>query len=130
MPYYMYDAGRTIDLDASVHVLLVSAIASSTYLLQYLNHHVDHLHTMEYVDHHVFTAHELSQMKRHFDQIGAEKKIILTTEKDATRLDLHRKYILENKLPIYVLPVDVKFHFGEEGSFNEYIKDYLLNFKV
>jgi len=82
------------------------------------------------VDHHVFTAHELSQIKRHFDQIRTENKIILTTEKDATRLDLHREYILEHKLPVFVLPVDVKFHFGEEGSFNEYVRDYMLKFKV
>jgi len=129
-PYYMYDAGKTIELNENLHVVLVSAIASSSYLLQYLNEKVDYLDTMEYVDHHVFSAHELSQIKRHFDQIKAENKIILTTEKDATRLDLHRQYILENNLAIYVLPVDIRFHFNEQEKFNKYIQNYLLDFKV
>ena len=55
---------------------------------------------------------------------------MLTTEKDATRLHLHRSFILENKLSVYLLPVDIDFHFGEKKNFEEDIKNYLLNFKV
>jgi len=129
-PYYMYNPAQTVELAPDVHVLLVSAIASSSYMLQYLNEKTDYLNTMEYVDHHVFTAHEMGLIKRQIDQMPGQKKIILTTEKDATRLDLHRKYIIENKLPIFVLPVDVAFHFNEQPVFDEYIKQFLLNFKV
>jgi len=129
-PYYMYDPARTIELNDKWHVLLVSAIASSTYLLQYLYEQVEELDIMEYVDHHVFTPHELSQIKRQFDQIQSPHKIILTTEKDATRLDLHRKYIIEEKIPVFVLPVDVKFLFGQKEEFNDHIRNYLLEFKV
>lgn len=130
LPYYIYNPAQTVRLDPEVHVLLVSAIASTTYMLQYLNENTANLSVMEYVDHHVFTAHELSQIKRHFDQIPSEKKIILTTEKDATRLDLHRKFILEQKIPIFVLPVDVRFHFDEQEQFDNHIRQFLLNFKV
>lgn len=129
-PYYIYNAAYTVELNPEIQVLMVSAIASSAYLMQYLNSKSEYLDTLEYVDHHIFTAHELSQIKRQYDQLPGEKKIILTTEKDATRLDIHRKFILENKLPIYVLPVDVDFHFDEKEKFDEHIRQFLLNFKV
>jgi len=129
-PYYMYNANQTLELNEDLHVVLVSAIASSSYLLQYLNEKTPYLDTLEYVDHHVFSSHELSQIKRHYDQIPSDNKIILTTEKDATRLDLHRKYIVENKLPVFVLPVDVNFLFGEKEKFNDELRNFLLNFKV
>ena len=38
-----------------------------------------------------------------------EKKIILTTEKDAVRLELHRDFLLETRLPIFVGIDKVKF---------------------
>jgi tetraacyldisaccharide 4'-kinase len=129
-PYFIYNPSITIQLTNDIHVLLVSAIASTDYMLQYLNERTDHLAAMEYVDHHVFNAHEISQIKRNFDQIRAERKIILTTEKDATRLDIHRNFIIQNRLPVYVLPVDVGFHFNEQNKFNDSIREFMLNFKV
>lgn len=129
-PYYIYNPAYTVALNPDIQVLLVSAIASTSYMMHYLNEKTEYLTTMEYVDHHVYTAHELSQIKRHFEQMPGSKKVILTTEKDATRLDMHRKYILENKLPIYVLPVNVAFHFDEKEKFDEHIRQFLLNFKV
>lgn len=129
-PYYMYNGAHKVKFEPDVQVLLVSAIASSDYLLQYLNKQVDYLENIDFTDHHVFTAHELAQIKQQFDQLPGPKKIILTTEKDATRLDLHRKYILENKLPIFVLPARVRFHFDEKEQFDEYVRQYLLHFKI
>jgi len=129
-PYYIYNASYTIQLDDSFHVLLISAIASSSYLLQYLHEKLDKLDVIEFVDHHNFSEYDISQIKTHFDLIETKKKIILTTEKDATRLDIHRKFFIDNKLPVYILPVGVKFHFSEEKLFEDHIKNHLLEFKV
>jgi tetraacyldisaccharide 4'-kinase len=129
-PYYIYNPAYTVELRPDIHVLLVSAIASTHYLMQYLNEKTEFLHTMEYIDHHVFTSHELSMIKRHYEQLPGPNKIILTTEKDATRLDTHRNYILENRLPLFILPVHVAFHFDEQEKFDEQIRQFLLDFKV
>jgi tetraacyldisaccharide 4'-kinase len=129
-PYYIYNPSITMDLDESMDVLLVSGIASSAYMAQYVADMVHSLEVMDFTDHHMFTFDDLIGIKTHYDSLDPAKKMILTTEKDATRLDIHRSFILENKLPVYLLPVDIDFHFQEKNAFEEDIKNYLLNFKV
>jgi len=46
------------------------------------------------------------------------------------RLDLHRDLLEKMNIPIYVLPVKVKFLFGEGKQFDTEIKDFLLDFVV
>ncbi len=128
-PYYIYNPEQRIRLDKNMTVLLISALASTSYLLNHLEDKIEDLHSLEFTDHHNFTFDEVVNFKRIFDELGNTNKIILTTEKDAMRLDIHRQYILENKLPIFVLPVAVDFLFDEKKIFDETIKNMLLEFK-
>ena len=57
-------------------------------------------------------------------------KIILTTEKDATRLDLHKSYLMKENLPIFVLPIQIAFHQTNRETFIDEVKSFLLDFKV
>ena len=59
----------------------------------------------------------------------APNKVILTTEKDAMRLELHREYLIEQQLPIFAIPVKVDFHFEEGKIFDDLVRQYLLDFK-
>ncbi len=130
-PRYMLDPRYTTTLDEDWEVLLICAIANSDYLTQYLKKQVGFIKILEYEDHHYFSTSDISNLKMTFDNMESEKKIILTTEKDAARLDLHRQYFAEHRLPIFVLPVEVRFHFQEDGPrFDEDIKNCLLNFKA
>jgi tetraacyldisaccharide 4'-kinase len=45
-------------------------------------------------------------------------------------MEMHRQFLIEERLPIFVLPVQVQFHFGETAIFNEAVKNFLLKFKV
>ena len=128
-PYYLYNANNRIALKQEMSVLLISALASSSYLHSYLEAEIEDLHSLEFTDHHVFTFDELEYFKKIFDNLDNNNKIILTTEKDAMRLDAHREFIVKNNLPIYVLPVSVDFLFNQKDEFDQLIKDYLLNFK-
>ncbi len=128
-PYFLYNPNQRIELKADMSVLLISALASSSYLYSYLEKKTDDLHSMEFTDHHVFTFDEMESFKEIFDNLDNDNKIILTTEKDAMRLDAHREFILKNKLPIFVLPVSVDFLFNQKEEFDTLIKNYLLEFK-
>lgn len=128
-PYYIYNPGQRIQLDESISIVLLCAIANTDYLLEYLEPRVDQYKLLQFEDHHDFSERDISQVKKYYDTFDSTKKIIVTTEKDAMRLDIHRRYILENKLPIFVLPVRVKL-LGEELEFQDLIKQFLLNFKV
>lgn len=129
-PYSFYDSKRRISLDQNLDVILISAIANTSYLLDYLYSQVESVHHMIYEDHHIFSERDIEYISTVFENRDTPRKIILTTEKDAMRLDLHRVAISQKKLPIFVLPAEVDFHFGEQPSFDLLIKNYLLKFKI
>ena len=83
---------------------------------------------MNYEDHHLFSDVDIDYINTVYTHRHAKRKLILTTEKDAMRLDLHRKKLRELNIPIYVLPMQVKFHDDQE-QFDTDIKEFLLKFK-
>ncbi len=129
-PYYVFDPRYQVELSKGFDVLLICAIARAEYLVGYLEEKVNSVTVVEYEDHHYFTSFDVGQLKRRFDLLESERKVILTTEKDAMRLELHKQYVQENQMPLFAIPVEVKFHFDQDGNFDQMIKDYLLAFKA
>ena len=128
--YNMFHPREWFRFYEDVDVLLICAIAGTDYLLEHLEPQVHSVQVMEYEDHHYFNKHDVSNLHTHFERMDSSNKIVLTTEKDATRLAVHRAYLEEKGLPVYVLPVEVAFHFDEQADFEEAVKAYLLDFKV
>ncbi len=129
-PYFFLKRDYIFPLKENVDVLLICAIANTDYLLEFLYEKVNYVKALEYADHHFFTSFDVSNLKTEFEKIESDRKIILTTEKDAMRLELHRDFILQNKLPIYILPVEVAFHFNEGELFDNDVKNFMLNFRA
>ena len=130
-PYHIFDPSVYFDLDAETEVLLITGIARTDYLLEWLAPRVKKITTMAFEDHRLFTNYDVAQFKRLFDGMAsARKRVILTTEKDATRLDLHRAYFLDNQLDVFALPIEVAFHFNAGEAFDKDIKQALLDFKI
>lgn len=128
-PYFFLQRKYVFPLKKDLDVLMICAIANTDYLLDYLYDKVNYVKTLEYEDHHFFNSFDIANLKKEYDNIDSGNKIILTTEKDAMRLELHKDYIVENKLPVYVLPVQVAFHFNEGKLFEKDIRNFLLNFR-
>lgn len=122
------DVRRPLDLDT--HVLLVSAIANTDYLLQYIGGEAGSAHTLEFEDHHYFDETDMNDIFRRFEAMPQRNKIILTTEKDATRLEIHERFLWQHQLPIFVLPVEVLFCDNDEADFQADVKQFLLDFKI
>jgi tetraacyldisaccharide 4'-kinase len=129
-PYKMYGSGERIKLHSNLDILLVVAIAGTEYLLEYVAAQSGDVRMLEFNDHHMFSSFDIGDIERQFKLLAPEReRIILTTEKDAMRLDSHREALLQMGLPIYILPVAVQF-LGDNGmAFDQTIKDWLLNFK-
>ncbi|HNL40099.1 MAG TPA: tetraacyldisaccharide 4'-kinase, partial [Saprospiraceae bacterium] len=122
------DVRRT--LDRQTDVLLLSAIANTDYLMKYLAGEVRSVQTLEFEDHHYYQETDLLQLQRRFDAFDSQRKIILTTEKDAMRLELHQEYLWKNQLPLFVLPVEVQFCDQDEAGFQADVRKFLMEFKV
>ncbi len=131
-PYYLFNPRVPAPLQEDRDVLLVSAIARADYLKDYVSEHSHAVYTLEYEDHHFFDDGDMSDIKKAFGNIAADgrQKMILTTEKDAVRLEMHRNFLIEHQLPVFVIPVQVQFHFDDKSQFDQNIRDFLLNFKV
>jgi tetraacyldisaccharide 4'-kinase len=106
-------------------VLLVCGIANPTPLISYLEENYESVETLIFKDHHRFNSADIQKIMHKFKAIACKNKIIITTEKDAIRLkDLDSTPGWE-KMPIYVLPIEVEFRGNDGEMFNELIKKYV-----
>ncbi len=112
-------------LEKDEKVLLLTGIASPKQLLQDLEQYTPNIEAITFSDHHAFTAKDMSDIKRRFEQMGGGKKLIITTEKDATRLINHPHLDETLKKSIYTLPIKIKFLQDQQETFNKNIIEYV-----
>ena len=129
-PYSFYYPNMRLPLTEDLDVVMISAIANTSYLIDYLNKKVGTYTNMEYTDHHNYTEKDIKYISQVFQQRESNRKLILTTEKDAMRLDVYRKTLFDMKIPVYILPLKVEFLFNQKEEFDQLIKERLLEFVV
>ena len=129
-PYFLFNGNQKVQSLKELNIILISAIANTDYLIEHLENEVASINALSYEDHHYFSDRDMQYLKKIYDNSEKDKTIILTTEKDAIRLELQKQFIIRNKLPIFALPVVVDFLFDSKESFDRSIKDFLLNYKV
>lgn len=130
LPYNFFDPSQRMSFSNDLDIILLSAIAHTSYLMHFLERVSGKIYEIEFADHHVFDSRDIEKILTIYKNIENDKKCIITTEKDAMRLDLHREALRNANVPIYVLPVRVRFHFDEKVAFDDYIKRFLLSFEV
>lgn len=90
-------------------ILLVTGIASPKMLLKKLAEYTDNIDTIQYRDHYNFKSKDIKHISNRFRNITSDNKLILVTEKDATRLVLRKDIDDDVKKYIYYLPIEVSF---------------------
>ena len=113
------------NIHPGVHILLVTGIASPEPLEEELSTINSHVHTLTFGDHHDFTEADMHTIEEQFQQLPEGKRMIITTEKDATRMVSHPHLPKTIQLYIYVLPIEVAFLQDQQETFNKYILDYV-----
>ncbi len=117
-----------INIDKDTTVFLLTGIANSQPLVQYLNRSTSQIVHHKYPDHHAFTLKNIAKLAGEFEACTSPKKIIVTTEKDAQRLDhswLKPGVAGARALPMYILPITVEFLNGSGHRFDQLITDYV-----
>lgn len=111
--------------DDALNVLLVTGIAKPGPLRAEIERSGKKVTMMQFADHHNFTTADIDNIAARFNAIEGNSKVIMTTEKDATRL-LQRNDLAQNiRESIYVMPIKVEFLGGEEKMFNKIIEEYV-----
>lgn len=110
------------------HIFLVTGIASPVPLVDKLEHKTYNLYTLFFPDHHFFSKEDIHTIRRTVETVDDDNKIILTTEKDATRF--RALPFLDDKIKkmLYYIPVHVTFvEESERNTFNQIILKHVRN---
>jgi tetraacyldisaccharide 4'-kinase len=117
------EKAKTIVAEKAISVLAFCGIAHPEPFVEELKKHYKTVDFLRFADHHAFTKEDISSILGRFANLDGDKKIIVTTEKDAARLT-NSPYLCQfEDVPLYDLPVGVRFH--EEEKFNEEILSYV-----
>jgi tetraacyldisaccharide 4'-kinase len=127
--YQFYHSSHKLEIEKDHDVIVISAIANTSYLEKYISSKAGSFLNIAYEDHHNFESADIASIIDVFNKRESKIKYIITTEKDAVRLQPYMQTLYENKIPIYVLPVKVKFLFDGDTAFNKMIKERLLEFE-
>jgi tetraacyldisaccharide 4'-kinase len=112
--------------DATVFVL--TGIANPLPLLQYIKQHTSNVIHHNYPDHHQFSLKNIAKLASDFNSCKASNKVIITTEKDARRLQTPELLPHVNALPVWVLPIGISFVNNDGQQFDQLIQHYVKQY--
>jgi len=106
-------------------IILFNGIANSYPFQEYLRNYCSELIVIDFPDHHIYTENDLEKIKTTYLDVFSKNKIIFTTEKDAMRLIKTDLFERIKNLPIFYVPIEIKFHLGGEKGFDKQIVEYV-----
>lgn len=116
--------GQQAVLNKEQHIVLVSGIAKPEPMLDYLRGQVADVHLLRYPDHHYFSQNNLEEIQQTCANWADKKPVLVTTEKDATRLALHAETLKSWGVPILVLPIEIAF-IQDKEIFDRMVQTYV-----
>lgn len=107
-------------------ILLVTGIANPKPLKEHIAENISkNIRILEYSDHYNFKESDIKKLERKFNSIVSDKKIIITTEKDAMRLQKFSNIANNLKGSFFYIPIQVKFLNNRTDNFNQQIIEYV-----
>lgn len=119
--------GPEEELTSDTYVLLLTGIASPQQMMMDLLRTTRHITPMTYADHHRFNSHDVKRVEEAFTALQGSKRLIITTEKDASRLLLFQDLSPIVRRHIYVLPIEVEILRDEADDFRNLILEFVGN---
>lgn len=121
-------------LEKQVPSIMLSGIASPDQFRNYLSSKTGLLDELIFEDHHRYSEKDLKQIEQKYALHKEHAPFILTTEKDAMRLDGVAGLSPATRARLYYIPVRIKFIESEGKSFDKkivgYVKDNRSNRKL
>jgi tetraacyldisaccharide 4'-kinase len=100
-------------------IIMVTGIGNPGPMQEYLRRLCTDLELMEFPDHHDFSEKDLLLIKEKFKNLPTKRKIIVTTEKDAKRLQNKDAEAILGNLPIFFTPINFEFHPSDKMEFDK-----------
>ena len=121
-PYHLFTSEK-YTIQPKDQVLLVCGIANPKKIEEEIKPKVSSVKLIRFNDHHVYDVTDIKKINEEFSKIDSPTKIILTTEKDASRLSKFENDL--KSLPVFVLPMAHEFLFDEDEKFEKSVLEYV-----
>ena len=96
-------------------------------MVRYLRQFKAKVKVRQFPDHHIFTRRDIDMLRRQFDELNGETKLIVTTEKDAVRLACNPYFPQSLKPYLYYLPIEVEFDKTQGETFDVALQKAILS---
>lgn len=100
---------KITDLTSNDAILSVTGVANPKPFILYLKSFNAKVRIKRYGDHHRFTQTDMQSIFDKFTTMSGERKIIITTEKDAVRIKSNPYFPPELRASTYYMPISVTF---------------------
>ena len=120
-PYHCL-TGEKVQLSKEQSLVLFTGIAKSQPLEEYLREQVKELRSIKFADHHNYSKGDNDKIRAEFLKFANENRWIITTEKDAAKLNAFSDKIKER---LIIIPVKVKILNEGESVLSKKITDYV-----
>ena len=119
----LFNEEQIVDLK-DFNIVLVTGIADTSSLINYLQNKTTIDRHFEFKDHHNFNKENVNTILSCYNSLKSIKKLILTTEKDSVKLLQYEEEFKD--IAIYYLPIEIKFTNQEkfDKKILEYVKQY------
>lgn len=104
-------------------VILISGIALTAPLKEYVEKNFTLIKRLEYRDHYFYTKTDMLELETLINQYN-EPVCILTTEKDKVKLESDELKEITARLPVFYLPIEMKF-IGNGKDFDVLVRDFV-----
>jgi tetraacyldisaccharide 4'-kinase len=112
-------------ITANSSVLLLTGIANPIPLFEHLKASYQSVKQLNFKDHHNFNISDIETIKNALNNIDGNNKIIITTEKDIMRLSLPKILNIIQDIPIFYIPIEIKFHGDNKQDFDNQIIEHV-----
>ncbi|MDR1981479.1 MAG: tetraacyldisaccharide 4'-kinase [Tannerellaceae bacterium] len=110
-------------------IILLAGIAAPAPFIREVEKYSGNVTVLQYPDHHTFDKHNFKSVTEAFKRIQTPDKLILTTEKDASRLVDNPAVPDELKEHMYYMPITIRFSTGSAKSFDDFISTHITTFQ-
>jgi tetraacyldisaccharide 4'-kinase len=118
-PVYKTKCEYSVKTDNVYSIILLTGIGNPGPIQEYLRRLCTDLELMEFPDHHEFSDKELWLLKDKYKNLPTKRKIIVTTEKDAKRLQNAKAEAILGNLPVFYSPINFEFYPVDKQLFEE-----------
>ncbi|HRZ41579.1 MAG TPA: tetraacyldisaccharide 4'-kinase [Bacteroidales bacterium] len=119
--------GQTSDVHTA---LLITGIANPDPLADHLRLLFSNLSHLRFPDHHPFSERDVKKITEAFLNLFQKSKVIITTEKDISRMKHGHAFGMLRDFPVFYIPVSMGFHENYRGQhFHQTILNYVRESK-